>query len=230
MYSRDIYNISPNYTKEDLKALFLKDHLSAYSDHDVFSRAVEMFRDRIQGRFFDQIDRLAADGIEKNGFAIMALECLLVETLAQFENGRSDSCDCSAKVYTEFLRKRDPAFNQKPNIENFPSPEIYDKEVFHNRRGKPIVKPNDNAMFFYNRIRCGILHQAQSGNNSALAVDGSDQCVFWHDNYFMVHVGKFMEMMESYFYQYIDELYDSKNIVSREKFVRKMRYICKLQE
>lgn len=229
MYSRDIYNISPHYTREELKDLFINGHLSAQSDQDVFSSAIEMFRDRIQGRFFDQINKLAVDGVEKNGFAIMALECLLVETLAQYRKGLPDTCNCSAREYASFLRFLDPSFRKHPEEEDFASQENYYKEVWKSKKGKELENPNDNAIFFYYRIRCGILHQAQTGNNSALATDG-DACVFWHDEYFMVHVCKFMKMMESYFVKYIDDLYDRQNIELREKFVMKMRYISKLQE
>ena len=229
MYSNDIANVSPEYSKDYLKRLFEHDNLSADSDQQVFESAIEIFRDRMHGRFFDQI-RLLSHNIEKNGFAIMALECLLVETFAQFRKGLADTNNCSRDTYCAFLRKLDVSFEQVPQPSDFETEDLYLKEVRLKKNGEELEKPRDNAYFFYKRIRCGILHQAQSGNNSGLTIDSSPGCVCWHNMYFMVNVERFMELMNAYFDKYRDELRNEHNYALRNNFIKKMRYICKLDD
>ena len=74
--------ISPEYTRED----FLELGLSLESFDWVWQRALDIFEDRFQRRYFDPIGILMGD-VNRNGFAIMALLCLLIETLYQFRDG-----------------------------------------------------------------------------------------------------------------------------------------------
>lgn len=65
-------------------------NLHSDSEQGVWERGIEIFKDRIQGRFFDAIEE-SLDDPNKNGFAVMAIGCLLVETLYQFKEGFSSS-------------------------------------------------------------------------------------------------------------------------------------------
>lgn len=70
-----------------------------------------------------------------SGFSVMALDCLLIETLQQFKKGESDTPrGCGEKYYVEFLT--DTSFNE------------YFSE--------------DMAKKFYKHIRNGILHQTEN--------------------------------------------------------------------
>ena len=59
-----------------------------------WKRALEIFDDRIQGRFFEPINTLKGKDINQNGFAVMALDCLLVETLYQFYSSITEPKFC----------------------------------------------------------------------------------------------------------------------------------------
>src|SRR5690606_16027063 len=78
--------ISPKFSKDDWDSL----DLNYSSKH--WNTAVEIFEDRMNGRFFNQIRILESnnqgDSAVFAGFAIMALDCLIIETLEQFINGR----------------------------------------------------------------------------------------------------------------------------------------------
>ena len=60
-------------------------------DSPGWKTAIDIFEDRVEGRFLKQIEILAGknDGKirEFSGFAIIALDCLLIETLRQFYRG-----------------------------------------------------------------------------------------------------------------------------------------------
>lgn len=108
-------NISPRYSRDDYHIL----NLSAQSSESDWEKAIDIFKDRIQGRYFDQIDLLSCD-INANGFAIMALTCLLIEALYQFENGLKETKGANREKYASFLRQMDPiSFGVGPVAENF---------------------------------------------------------------------------------------------------------------
>lgn len=81
MYTSGTPFVSEHYTKQD----YLNIHLSIDSNETDFERAIDIFVDRIKGRFFDQI-QLLADDYNKNGFAIMALQIPFLIRLLKLPN------------------------------------------------------------------------------------------------------------------------------------------------
>jgi len=85
--------------------------------------------ERFNERYFQPIN----DSPSKHGFAIMAVACLVIETLESFYQGRADTRNVSAQMFQDFFG-RDA-----------------DLKVF--------AGGND---WFYKDIRCGILHQSET--------------------------------------------------------------------
>ena len=79
--------ISPRYYQKDWDDLVLETRDSP--DWDI---AIKIFEDRMEGRFLKQIEILDKNPDRKigvfAGFAIMALDCLFIETLEQFFKGK----------------------------------------------------------------------------------------------------------------------------------------------
>ncbi|MEE0059732.1 MAG: hypothetical protein UE295_02770 [Acutalibacteraceae bacterium] len=191
MYKSNTPYISYKYKTED----YLNLNLSTNSDETTFRTAVDIFIDRIHSRFLDQIHILAKD-CDRNGFSIMALECLLVETFAQFFDGIDDSVGVSRAKYIDFLTN---------NIHCFPS--------------------RTAASRFYSDIRCGILHQAQTKPRSALTFNKLTAIDF-QNQFLMVSVDRFVEEMDTYFYEYCKKLINANDMHLRSNFIKKMDYIC----
>ena len=191
MYKSNTPYISFRYRTQD----YLNLNLSINSDEATFRTAIDIFIDRIRSRFLDQIHILAVD-CDKNGFAIMALECLLVETFAQFYEGIDDTKGVSGSKYADFLTNR---------LQCFPS--------------------RNAANRFYSGIRCGILHQAQSKPHSALTFN-KQKAIEVVASVLMVSVDRFVEEMDTYFHNYCRDLRDPNNVLLRSKFIQKMDYIC----
>ena len=107
--------------------------------------AVSIFERRIRGRFTDAVDFLIADDEPRQaterrwGFAVLALDCLLVETLQAFRRGLTDTRGKSRELCVQFLTER-TAFKSF-----FASPDI--------------------AARFYHEFRCGLSHNAQVFGN-----------------------------------------------------------------
>lgn len=187
--------ISPRFIRQD----FLLLELDENSDIDIWEQAVKIFEDRLQGRFFDSIKILIEDK-NKNGFAVMALNCLLIETLQQFIDGVNYNYK-SMYAYTNFLRK-----------------ELFDVFDFE-----------EKAKIFYKDIRCGILHSAQTKNGSRLTFDKEYVIEIFEENKIRVDVGNFSERLWEYYIHYIGKLRKG-DLYLRQNFIKKMNFICRYEE
>lgn len=109
--------------------------------------AIQIFEDRIKGRFIDAIEILKNEDnhskTRRFGFAIMSLICLLIETLAQFYEGEPSSQGISRGIYTNFL--------------SFKS--LVLKNLFEN---------HNNAVRFYETFHSGLLHHAETDKSSLI--------------------------------------------------------------
>lgn len=191
-YNSEIY-LSPNYKKDDYRDL----HLTLNSSETVWKKAIDILADRIEGRFLSQIEILS-DDINSNGFAIMALNCLLVETMLQFEIGRNSTPNFNRDQYSNFL------------LASFP-------EAFVSI---------DCAIRFYLDIRCGILHSAQTKGHSKLTCDNT-YIVRYDGMGVTVSVEQFSSMLLNYFETYKRKLLDKSQTILRTNFINKMDFVCR---
>jgi hypothetical protein len=105
-----------------------------------WNRAIEIFAARIQSRYLEPVDLLikadeSRSPVERRyGFSIMAIDCLLIETLQSFRDGLTDTKNKSEEMFKKYLTER----------KGF-------REHFDGKQAKT---------FFYD-FRCGILHQAE---------------------------------------------------------------------
>ncbi|MCM0624039.1 hypothetical protein M5J14_05815 [Lysinibacillus sp. OL1_EC] len=187
--------ISLRYTKDD----FLDLRLCLNSD-DNWDTAIEIFQDRIQGRYFNVIDELIQrEELMRDGFIIMALNCLLIETLLQFKNGWDETEGGNKRSYSDFL------------VSEFPR--IFNLSL----AGK-----------FYSDIRCGILHSAQTKGKSKLTFN-EDYVVklvkYQNKEYVKVDVKNFTTEIRNYYNRYLKMIENNKGDI-RENFRKKMMYIC----
>lgn len=158
------------------------------------SRAIEIFRSRIKGRYLSQIKTLNRSPYS-NGFASMALCCLLVDTFYQFEHGVKKTTD-NKHAYVDFLRN---------NLGD-----VFDTQEKANR--------------FYVDIRCGILHSAQTTNGSHLTVDGTDIVTTISNDInspISVNVVAFGTRLEAYFNEYCNRVRIEKT--TQSNFVKKLK-------
>ena len=193
MESKGEINIAPNYSKESYLNLKLSMQSSAADWHE----AITILRDRIEGRYFNQIDLLLGD-INSNGFTIMALNCLLIEALFQFRDGKKTTPRPNSETYPMFL------------LEEFPL-------AFDLR---------EKADKFYSDIRCGILHSAQTQNGSRLS-DEQGFVVRLDSSSVVVSVLELTLALRAYFDVYTQRLANPAEITLRQNFIKKMKYVCR---
>ena len=185
--------ISPQYNVNDWLKL-------TFSTEDEWQEAIEMLEDRIRGRFLDIIHLI--EGEIYAGFAVLALDCLLIETLQQFREGVSETPRGQSKSYfTSFLT------------------EGYFGQYFDEKM----------AIMFYRQIRCGILHQAEvKGSSRVLIRWGTPLVKYTNDRKGLVINRKlFHQQLIQEFEDYINRLREPSNQELRGNFKKKMDYICK---
>jgi len=185
-----------HWTVEHWKAL-------DFSTEEGWQRAIDIFEDRIRGRFLGMVE--AIQDYEFSGFAVMALDCLLIETLQQFYEGRAETLGQSGKYFRRFLTRT--SFGA-----------FFDTK---------------KAALFYRSIRCGILHQAEIKGSSRILIRPGIPLVTWAEdgNGLVINRLLFHEQLECEFSHYVAHLRqnDPPDEELRRSFKCKMDVICKVQ-
>ena len=167
--------------------------------------------DRIYGRFLNII----ADAEKKlfSGFAVLALDCLLCETLQQFYDGEDESKSPTGD-FVRFLTSS--PFNRYFGTDNTPKTSM--------------------AAVFYNQFRCGILHQAEVKKTSLIKIEDKYSLVDWSDNQhtgLIVNRKKFHQQLVQEFSSYLVSLRNQPVIPSIQpwdNFKKKMDLICRMSQ
>jgi hypothetical protein len=84
-------------------------------------------------RFDERYFRPVEDSPSKHGFAVLAVACLVIETLESFYQGRADTKNFSRQMFRDFFA-----------------------------RNTPLMVFSGGDDWFYKDIRCGILHQSET--------------------------------------------------------------------
>lgn len=183
-----------NWTIQDYEAL----HFSKEED---WQTAIQIFEDRIRGRFLDVVEQIR--DYRYAGFAIMALDCLLIETLEQFRQGKPKTPNGQIKHYfINFLTQTafDSDFNQQ------------------------------TAELFYTHIRNGILHQAEIKGSSRIRIDEPDMVRVADDgDGLIINRRLFHSRLVNVFQDYLKELREGRDKTRRENFRKKMNAICHIK-
>lgn len=116
-----------------------------YSEIDwtKLDEVVDAFQKRIRDWYLDPAKELAKNG--HFAFSVMALNCLLIDTLSQFVYGKDSS---EASTFKQFIKDKLPQY-----CGSLSAPIQHDD-------GKRNTSLADVADVLYHGFRCGILHQA----------------------------------------------------------------------
>jgi hypothetical protein len=161
----------------------------------------EFVRERYTERFFEPIRCLQTAPASEQcyGFSIMALCCLLVETLQCYREG------LPATTKTEHARlaplERSLTVPRHCALPASREPGDVFKAFFAACQRKELF-PGVDASAFYEDIRCGLLHQAQTKNEWRILVIGP----LWDAANKTLNRNEFVEATERHFHYYLSEL------------------------
>ena len=191
--------IAPGIESDEWLALNLDDPVSTD-----WKTAISIIKARIWLRYIEPIDCLIVAEASKPpkerrfGFTILAVDCLLVETLGAFLDGLTTTDKKSTATFCSCLTRRMP--------DQFPS--------------------YDLAFQFYKQFRCGILHHAEIGGASKVWSVGP--IVRIENGAIVVNRTEFHERLKIEFEKYLSELADPTNTQLRTNFKTKMDFISRL--
>ena len=121
-------------------------------------------------------------GCKTHGFSIMAVSCLMIETLESFWQGWPDTKDKSKEAFERFFQRCvDPG-----------SP----------LRGSHLGEFNEVATDFYIDVRCGILHQAETKGGWRIRRDGD----LYNKTEKTINATKFLNELECTLIKYCEVL------------------------
>jgi hypothetical protein len=191
--------IAPGVQAAEWQALKLDDHASPD-----WATAVQILEGRIHERYIEPIDHLIAaeetrpPTERRFGFTVLAVDCLLIETLGAFLDGLEDTEGKSKVTFCKFLTTR-PLF-----AGDF---------------------TEDLAERFYKEFRCGILHQAEIGGDSKVWSVGP--LIRDDGGKLIVNRNKLHERLKAEFQHYLAELRNPANVDLRAKFRAKMDFVSR---
>ena len=199
--------ISPKDRADDWRKLDLADPNSAD-----WEAAVTIFSNRIEGRFLAPIRAIAkhTDNTisDFSGFTIIAIDCLLIETLYQFYKGKESTDVKHADAFWFF----------------------FENSIFFNK----YFDSKNKAEIFYGHFRCGILHQAQTKKLSKIRIGRPSMLEQSNpkniEDGFIIDRKQFHQALEDEIDTYKRQLKNPKTALDfdrRAKFVLKMAFIVK---
>jgi hypothetical protein len=179
------------------------------NDSPDWEKAIEIFRIRIEKRYFEPVKIIIQNDSTRNpiyGFTVLAIDCLLIETLQSFKEGWPDtySKEKQKKVFFNFLT----------STKSFKS--HFDKE---------------KAIIFQDHYRNGILHQGEIKYNSIVTTSNKESLVSWNptNKEMIINRKIFHDLLLKEFNNYIDQLKNG-DLKLRKNFITKMNYICRVSD
>ena len=215
--------ISPQYYQKDWNDLDLdKNNIADWN------KAIEIFKDRIDGRYFSQIEVLDKHKIRNtgihSGFAIMSLTCLLIETLEQFWEGRIETSRKSLtgkklSWFTKWFKKNNDISNDALAFFSFFQRSDALKSFFDTK---------EKANVFYVKFRCGLLHQGQTKGKSLIHIKKDEPMLKWigEDNQdISLQRRLFLLEVKEVYKKFINELENGNLNFKKKHLGKKMQYI-----
>lgn len=200
----------------------LNDHLNSEKDEN-WGLAFHFFEERIRTRYLNPIHAILK--MEDNlgeGFAVVNLQCSLIETIESFINGWISEFDLKFK---KPIWKKDGLIVKYPNsnsTKNLGNCDIF-ISFFTNR--EPFSELKINGTDFFRSVRCGLLHETQTKNGWKIRAYQDGKSI---DNK-IIYRKKFQQDIETVIENYkkfITINDGNKTIELRKNFKEKFNHIC----
>jgi hypothetical protein len=158
-----------------------KSKVLRYHDNQEKVGLVCFLRERYSERFFRPIECLsdASGNQEGYGFAILSLCCLLIETMQCYRLGWPSSHSKELEKLASLSYNSgvpDPEYRLTSPFDQISSKRAFE-EFFNEAKNKPFF-PDVKGTVFYQSIRCGLLHQAQTKDGWRISKSGRQ----WDDS------------------------------------------------
>ena len=203
-HSSDV-EIAPGYRATHWRKLDLN-HADQPKNSD-WEKAITIFETRIRGRFIAPVEALikAEEGQQRKmfGFASLAIDCLLIETLQGFREGKTNHSGQSEKLFIRFLRSWQSFERCLP----------------------PSSDADLLAKEFYRDCRCALHHSGATGSIFRVGVSGN--MLQFSGKEIVINRLAFHRELNREFDGYLEALRKPEEDVLRINLKTKMDFICK---
>jgi len=183
----------------------------SYNYSENWVKVIDLFQQRINDFYFAPIDDILKTNKQKGeGFSILTLQCALIEMFAAFRVGKIHNRN---KPKTGGL-KYEYSSSSSCFVEFLQTEEIF-KNHFFVTDDNGVKQPNQpfNANHFYDRVRCGLMHEARTKKDwliTSAIKDSSKPKQFITENIVentkSVNRTLLQKELKSYFDKYLQEL------------------------
>lgn len=151
---------------------------NSYNYNNDWEKAITLFKTRLNEKFFDPLELIINENkLQGEGFAIVTVQCAIIESLASFRTGR---------IFSHKKIKGQPKYIYNESRTMFidflhTAPVFKDNFYYVDAGGKKTKDSPFNADQFYSHVRCGLLHEARTKEKwiiKATSKDASKDSVF----------------------------------------------------
>lgn len=190
--------VSEEYTYKD----YLDLNFKIDSPKEIWDEAIKIFSDRIKIRYFSAIEKLMEKtdkySMRKYGFAIVTLQCSLIDTLSNFRYGEDKQGN--KERFTSFLKEY----------------------IIKGENADKLAKK------VYEDIRCGIVHSGATDNMSGLSCELPRLVTeLAGGKSISLDIIVLQRELKKYYIKYIEKIQDEKETEIRKNFVHTMDKVCK---
>lgn len=201
------FKISPKFYAQDWHDLKLD---ADNPDEAEWSKAADILKDRLEGRFLTpaqvliDLDKIQAESTF--GFAILALDFLVLETIEGFREGLTNHNRQSENLFVSFM-----------------------SQWVEFQACVPMVNDRaTKASDLYKQGRCALHHSGTTDRIIVRRGETFDMLTFNADRSIEINRTKFHEGLCNEFNRYLASLRDRTNVDGRKKMQAKMAAICRI--
>jgi hypothetical protein len=174
---------------------------------NAWDEAIKIFRRRIEARFIEPVDVLLTyddDEAKTFGFAILAIDCLVIETLQAFREGLTNHRSHSKDLFTAFLMDWD----------------VFKKctEQFGDKKSL--------ARLVYTGYRCELHHSGSTQGAFLVGLDAKEAFAFENTESVVINRTLLHKSLKLEFEKFIERLGDTEERPLRRNFLKKMDAVC----
>jgi hypothetical protein len=146
---------------------------TSYDFSDKWATAIKLFDERVQDFYIKPIDKIIKPNIRKGeGFAILTLQCALIEMFAGFRQGKIHN---HRKPNSGGL-KYEYKYSDDCFVIFLQTEEIFENHFWIKDKATGDKKPNPliSAKDFYAKVRCGLMHEARTKEDWLITAADND--------------------------------------------------------
>jgi hypothetical protein len=200
------------------------------SNSKYWKLASDFFKERIKTRYLTPINAIKNLNLnEGEGFAIVNLQCSLIETFECFINGWLFYFESGKLMWKD----------KNEEVVKYKNKDVKSRSIFISFFDE--FKDNFNDLkgeYFYSKVRCGLLHETQTKDNWVIRVAEKDteNCYEAKEDKKIIYRNNFQKKLEKLLEDYQQALIDGKDFRKiksedlRKNFITKVNHICNQSE